>query len=161
MITVVIFEYLSEDGLRDVRRTRDLTSADMGRFGPSWGRDAAGLLHDQWMVEDRGPGYYRVRMQEERGVHVRLLAEAGERREDPGGMTTSLTLLVTAVRAHAKQHYTVVGGWDVVVECWEDRQIVDVLAEERVTTVEEAIAVFASLVSVWAGRQAGAENSAF
>ncbi|TCO56776.1 hypothetical protein [Actinocrispum wychmicini] len=160
MVTVVVFEYVPEDGLRKVRRTRELTSADVERFGPSWGRDAAGLLHDEWMADDRGPGYYRVVIQEERGVHVRLLAEAGERREDHAGMTTNLMLLVTAVGAHAKERYTV-GGWDVVVECWGDQQIVDVLAEERAATVEKAIVAFAPLVSTGTERRAAAENGVF
>lgn len=38
--------------------------------------------------------------------------------------------LVTLVRAHAQTHYES-GGWDVVVEAWDDAQIVEAIGKAR------------------------------
>lgn len=66
--------------------------------------------------------------------------------------------LIDAVQEHAHDHYNE-GGWDVVVECYSDEMIEEVIA--GATTPAEAIAKFAPLVDVWADRQADAINSAF
>ena len=71
--------------------------------------------------------------------------------------------LVEAVKAHALAHYED-GGWDVIVECWEDQQIADALANaaDPIDTPEEAIAHFRDgVVAIWADQQADARNSAF
>ena len=91
--------------------------------------------------------------------------------------------LVDGVKAHAQEHYNE-GGWDVVIECYTDEMIAAHLKEPdyRVTyepgtyriasegwvpgcdgnsTVEQAIAKFAALVSIWDDRQQDAVNSAF
>lgn len=69
-----------------------------------------------------------------------------------------MTSLVEAVKAHAKAHYED-GGWDVIVECWEDADIEKVIAGAR--TERGAIRKVAVVVSVYADRQADARNSAF
>jgi len=69
-----------------------------------------------------------------------------------------VTELVAAVKLHAHEHYDE-GGWDVVVETYDDAQIAQVIGLAR--TEAGAIAKFADLVSVWADRQADARNSAF
>lgn len=66
--------------------------------------------------------------------------------------------LVDAVKAHALEHYED-GGWDVIVECWEDDQISEQIGQAA--TIEGAIEKFDTVVSVWADRQADARNSAF
>lgn len=66
--------------------------------------------------------------------------------------------LVAAVRAHAEAHYQD-GGWDVIVECWEDSDIVEEIGRAR--TAKGAIAKVAGIVSVYADREADARNSAF
>jgi len=66
--------------------------------------------------------------------------------------------LVEAVKAHALEHYED-GGWDVVVECWDDEQIAECIGRAR--TVKGAIEKFAPIVDVWSDRQADARNSAF
>lgn len=68
--------------------------------------------------------------------------------------------LVAYVKAHALAHYED-GGWDVVVECYTDAAISDVLREEEVTTKDGAIEAFELMVDVWSDRQADARNSAF
>lgn len=73
--------------------------------------------------------------------------------------------LVAAVKAHAMEHYND-GGWDVVIECLTDEEIVEIFEIDRrygteITTVEQAIASISSPVEVWADRQADARNSAF
>lgn len=66
--------------------------------------------------------------------------------------------LVAEVKAHALAHYND-GGWDVVVECYDDDMIADVIGKAR--TPKGAIGKFKPLVDVWADRQADAINSAF
>lgn len=68
------------------------------------------------------------------------------------------TSLVEAVKAHALAHYTD-GGWDVIVECWDDDEIAEQIGDA--STVEDALAAFAVLVDVWGDGQADARNSAF
>ena len=71
---------------------------------------------------------------------------------------TTTALLVEAVKAHALAHYTR-GGWDVIVECWDDAEIAEQIG--NASTVKNALAAFAGLVDVWSDRQADARNSAF
>ena len=52
--------------------------------------------------------------------------------------TVSKEEMVKAVRAHAKAHYEK-GGWDILVECWDDAQILEAIGN-RVRTVNGAIA---------------------
>lgn len=67
--------------------------------------------------------------------------------------------IVEAVKAHAKAHYND-GGWDVIVECWEDSDIEEVCA--GAADAKAAIAILRDgVVAVWADRQADARNSAF
>jgi hypothetical protein len=71
--------------------------------------------------------------------------------------------MVEHVKAHALAHYND-GGWDVIVECWEDKEIVDWLTDPTmpaVTTNALAIERMFILVEIWADRQADARNSAF
>lgn len=66
--------------------------------------------------------------------------------------------LIAAVKAHALAHYND-GGWDVIVECYEDEQIAEVIGDSR--TVHGALRNFASIIDVLADREADALNSAF
>jgi hypothetical protein len=63
------------------------------------------------------------------------------------------------VMAHAKAHYTD-GGWDVIVECWDNDELNELLADCH-GIEHEAWRVLESLVDVWSDRQADARNSAF
>ena len=51
-------------------------------------------------------------------------------------VTTRTAKLVAAVEAHAKKNYER-GGWDFVVECYNEADIADVMGEAK--TVREAI----------------------
>ncbi len=74
--------------------------------------------------------------------------------------------LIVAVRDHALAHYED-GGWDVIVECWDDETIAETLSANResgrgtVRTTKGAIARMAAIVDIYADRQADARNSAF
>lgn len=68
--------------------------------------------------------------------------------------------LIEFIKSTAEQNYEE-GGWDVVVECWDDNRIDDYLTEVGATTHEQALEAFENLVGVWADRQADARNSAF
>lgn len=67
-------------------------------------------------------------------------------------------VLIQAVKDHALAHYND-GGWDVIVECWEDEQIGEAIG--KATTVTGAIKKIKGIVSVYADYQADAINSAF
>lgn len=62
--------------------------------------------------------------------------------------------LVQHVRQHAEAHYND-GGWDVIVECWDDAQIAEAIKGAR--TPAGAVKKLRSVVSVFAERQADAE----
>lgn len=78
--------------------------------------------------------------------------------------------LVAQVKEYAEQHYND-GGWDVIVECWDDAAIAMALhyydpktgQRHNCRTLASVLAhsILASCVSVWADRQADAVNSAF
>jgi hypothetical protein len=71
-----------------------------------------------------------------------------------------MTPLVKVVKEHALAHYND-GGWDVIVECWEDSEIAQVIREKRAATPEQAIGAFQTYVAIVADREADALNSAF
>lgn len=75
------------------------------------------------------------------------MAAAGNRQE-----------LIEQVKAYALEHYED-GGWDVVVECYDDAMIAEVIGKAR--TLKGALAKFKTVVSIYADRQADARNSAF
>jgi len=67
--------------------------------------------------------------------------------------------IIEAVKAHALEHYED-GGWDVIVECYDDEMLADRLKD--CSTAEEAIESLRSCeIDVWSDRQADARNSAF
>lgn len=51
--------------------------------------------------------------------------------------------IIAAVKAHAEANYSK-GGWDIVVECYEDSEIAEAI--EGCTTAEEAIARLGKIV---------------
>lgn len=68
--------------------------------------------------------------------------------------------LVGFIKQYALDHYED-GGWDVIVECWDDEQIADHLADYNAVDVADALDAFAPIIDVWSDRQADARNSAF
>jgi len=75
-------------------------------------------------------------------------------------MKKEISELVQYVKDYANLHYED-GGWDVIVECWEDKDILELLTRDNATTEQEALAAFKDIVAVWADQQADAENSRF
>lgn len=67
-------------------------------------------------------------------------------------MTPEVEKIVEAVKEHAQEHYED-GGWDVIVECYSDRNIADIITEDTILFAEAAIEQFSDLVSVFAERQ--------
>lgn len=53
--------------------------------------------------------------------------------------------LVEAVKAHAISNYEM-GGWDIVVECYEDIELLEIIAEAGARTEAEAIAAVGEVV---------------
>jgi hypothetical protein len=70
-------------------------------------------------------------------------------------LTTKRRELIAAVRSHATENYNN-GGWDVIVECYDDEAIVKVIGRAR--TVKGALAKFAPVIDVLADRQAAADS---
>jgi hypothetical protein len=66
--------------------------------------------------------------------------------------------LVEAVRRHARANYTK-GGWDYVIECWADGDILEVI--EDATTPAQAIAKVAPIVKLIAEREQDARSEIF
>lgn len=59
------------------------------------------------------------------------------------------------IKAHALEHYSS-GGWDVVVECWEDGDLDEII--EDCSSFKEAFRRVEDVVDVYADRQADARN---
>lgn len=97
----------------------------------------------EWVVAERGHGVFQDERVAVCGDHAAAL---------PG--------LVEAVKAHATAHYDD-GGWDVVVECWDDQQITEQIVRHAAGDATRAVAAFAPVIDVYADRQADARNSAF
>jgi hypothetical protein len=55
--------------------------------------------------------------------------------------------LIKAVREYAVAHYEE-GGWDILVECWEDADIAKPLARANSKTPEDAIAIIGTILGV-------------
>ena len=68
--------------------------------------------------------------------------------------------IIEYIKQYALEHYED-GGWDVIVECWSDKDIEKHLTLCKATTKEKALKDFQSIASIWADRQADARNSAF
>lgn len=73
---------------------------------------------------------------------------------------TDMNEMVEAVKKHALENYNI-GGWDMVVECWEDREIEAVLTEYGITTVEGAIEEFYQRASIYDERRREVQAEAF
>ena len=94
------------------------------------------------------------------------------RRRDKGNSLTVGTLifhrtmkhdinkLVQYIKDYANFHYED-GGWDVIAECWEDKDILKVLARDNAKTEKESLASFKDIVAVWTDQQSDANNSRF
>lgn len=68
-----------------------------------------------------------------------------------------MTDLIREIRAHALAHYND-GGWDVIVEAWEDKDIADAIGKAR--TLAGALRKLQPVIGVYAERQADAVISA-
>ena len=66
--------------------------------------------------------------------------------------------LVAAVRHYALTNYNS-DGWDFVVECWEDADILECIGDAQ--TVNAAIAAVRRIVKIQAGRRYDIESEAF
>jgi hypothetical protein len=66
--------------------------------------------------------------------------------------------LVAAVRHHALANYNS-EGWDFVVECWEDGDILECIGDAQ--TVDAAIAAVRRIVKIQAERRHDIESEAF
>lgn len=68
--------------------------------------------------------------------------------------------MLAAVKAHAATHYEE-NGWDYVVECWDDAEILSVLSEEKAETIETAIAAVGEIVELLDERRRDVEAEIF
>lgn len=66
--------------------------------------------------------------------------------------------LIAAVREHAQKHYEE-GGWDYVVECYEDADILEEIGDAR--TPAQAIANVKRIVNLRDERRREVESTAF
>ena len=66
--------------------------------------------------------------------------------------------LVEFIKTYALRHYED-GGWDVIVECYSDADIAEVIG--KATTQAGALTAFSHIIDVFSDRQADARNSAF
>jgi hypothetical protein len=70
----------------------------------------------------------------------------------------ALRPLVAQVKAYALDHYDK-GGWDILVEAWEDWQVAEAIA--GASTLRGALRKLSAVVGAYSDQQADARNSAF
>jgi len=70
-----------------------------------------------------------------RTIRSTLIRLRGEQQGD------SVVNQARAVAQHASDHYNT-GGWDVIVECYTEAEIIEVLKEGKTKTINKAIALF-------------------
>lgn len=86
-----------------------------------------------------------------------ITVENGELVTKDGDLITpELVPLISAVRAHALENYSIGEAWDHVVECWEDEDIAEQI--QACTTPDEAITRMREQLSPIAEREAEAEQ---
>lgn len=74
-------------------------------------------------------------------------------------LTERQKTLAAGVQAYALAHYDEGGGWDVIVECYDDEMLAHAFGKAR--TVAGAVKKLKVAVSVYAEYEADARNSAF
>lgn len=73
---------------------------------------------------------------------------------------TNHTTLIAGVRKHAYANYSV-GGWDYVVEAFDDNDIAEILRSENVSTLEQAIEVIGFHVAILDDRRKDVQAEIF
>lgn len=73
---------------------------------------------------------------------------------------TTMQEMIEAVKTYAKAHYNE-GGWDSIVECYEDSDLSKEIKEGKCSTVAEAIAYVGKGCEVWDDRRRDIEAEAF
>lgn len=68
--------------------------------------------------------------------------------------------MVQAVKLHARKNYNV-GGWDSIVECYEDSELAEEISRGNCHTIAEAIAYVGKGCEVWDDRRRDIEAEAF
>lgn len=68
--------------------------------------------------------------------------------------------MVAAVKQHAQDNYNE-GGWDSIVECYDDSDIEREIAEGGAETIEQAIAYIGAGCEVWDDHRKDIEATAF
>lgn len=71
--------------------------------------------------------------------------------------TNTMDEMVAAVWVHAKANYNE-GGWDMVVECYDDDDVRETIKVYEATTVDAAIAAQKEVCDVWHGRRLAARS---
>lgn len=66
--------------------------------------------------------------------------------------TATMDEMVAGVRAHSMKNYER-DGWDYVVECFEDSEIIEEITTAKATTVAEAIRAVGSLAKLLGERR--------
>lgn len=66
--------------------------------------------------------------------------------------------LVQAVREHATAHCDE-GGWDCIVECWSDQEILEVVEKHGATSTERAISCIAEYAALYNERRFDIQNA--
>lgn len=110
--------------------------------------------HAHGCVERLVPGGAWVALDNGEKLYV---AHGKMRVENP---TPPMNEMVAAVRKHAREHYTT-GGWDYVVESFDDEEIVEIIEDENATTTAGAIRAVGSVVALLDDRRSDIEATRF
>lgn len=68
--------------------------------------------------------------------------------------------IVKAIKAHAEANYGK-SGWDVIVECFDDSEIKEVLDREKITTIKDGIKAFQEIADLQQERRQEQQSEIF
>jgi hypothetical protein len=90
------------------------------------------------------------------------LSHGGDRApEDKEKKMADMAELVEAVKAHATANYDSKFGWDVIVECYSDSEIAELITEGHAKTAIGAIRVVGRFTSAYASHRDDIIGTAF
>ena len=68
--------------------------------------------------------------------------------------------MIEAVKSYARSHYNE-GGWDSIVECYEDSELAQEIEKGKCSSIEEAIAYVGKGCNIWDDYRRDIEATAF
>jgi hypothetical protein len=150
------------DDVLDSRDALNKASALIARFGPH--------MRDYYPLPDGNAAYAKAKAEHESRLTriksiIDELTELADGIDNGGAYAQAERLrIVAAVREHAKHHanyQTGANGWDILIEAWEDSDILRAILEANAMTAQAAIEAIGPRLKAAADYRREIEATAF